>query len=120
MEDTHLTPLLESLVNDNDAYSFPIDTIRIELFEMLLHQEELQYFIKQACRKLNLSHNRIFSTIFLTTLELVLDTKNIDPYLLSKKEYEEKIDKLTEVLENIIVTRIDKDSPDGEMMTAMQ
>jgi hypothetical protein len=50
---------------------------------------------------------------------LVLDTKNHDPYLLSSEEYYSKIDHFIDVLENLSITRIEKDSPDGELLSAM-
>jgi hypothetical protein len=37
---TEVTPLLENIVYDNPTYPFPIKTIRDELSQLFLHQEE--------------------------------------------------------------------------------
>jgi hypothetical protein len=116
---TEVTPLLENVIYDNPTYPFPIQSIREELSQLFLHQEEYHYFIQQAYRVLNRDHHSIFATIFITTLEFVLDTKTQDPYILSPEEYYSKIDHFIDVLENLSITRIEKDSPDGELLSAM-
>ena len=116
---TEVTPLLENIVYDNPTYHFPIQSIRNELSQLFLHQDEYHYFIQQIYKVLNRDHHSIFANVFITTLELVLDTKNQDPYLLSSEEYYSKIDHFIEVLENISITRIEKKSPDGELLSAM-
>jgi len=114
-----VSPLLENIVYDNPTYTFPIQSIRDELSQLFIHQEEFSYFIQQAYRVLNQEHHSIFATVFITTLEFVLDTKTQDPYTLSPEEYYSKIDHFIEVLENLSITRIEKDSPDGELLSAM-
>jgi hypothetical protein len=116
---TEISPLLENIVNDNPTYDFPVQSIREELVQLFMHQEEYHYFIQQSYRILNRDHHKIFADVFLTTLELVLETNNQDPYLLSSDEYHSKIDSFIEVLENLKITRIEKNSPDGELMSAM-
>lgn len=116
---TEVTPLLENVIYDNPTYPFPIQSIREELSQLFLHQEEYHYFIQQAYRVLNRDHHSIFATIFITTLEFVLDTKTQDPYTLSPEEYYSKIDHFIDVLENLSITRIEKNTPDGELLSAM-
>jgi hypothetical protein len=116
---TEVTPLLENVIYDNPTYPFPIQSIREELSQLFLHQEEYHYFIQQAYRVLNRDHHSIFATIFITTLEFVLDTKTQDPYILSPEEYYSKIDHFIDVLENLNITRIEKNTPDGELLSAM-
>jgi hypothetical protein len=116
---TQVEPLLQAIVKDNESYFFPFYAIRLELLEMLSNQEELQYFTIQAHKKLKNKFPPIFSTVFLNTMEMILDTNNVDPYTLPYEEYYLKIEELTEVLENLVITRIPKDSPDGEMMVEM-
>ena len=117
---TEISPLLQDIVKDNETYDFPIATIKNELLQLFLTQEEYHYFIQQSYRKLKRDHPVIFANVFLTTLELILDTNSTDPYTLSKEEYQTKIDTFIEVLENLKVTRVPKNTPDGELMSALQ
>jgi hypothetical protein len=114
-----ITPLLQSVIQDNKTYPFPIETIRFELLELLTNQLELQYFVIQADRKLKQSHPKIFANIFLTTLQLVFeDDGEIEE--MDYDLYQNRIERLTSVLENMKITRIEKDSPDGIMLSAMK
>ena len=117
--ETNITPLLESIVTDNENYDFPIDAIRKELFQLLLHQDEFDYFVSQAHRKLKMDYPPVFALVFVNTLHLRLDTDNIDIYNVSPNIYEDIILEFTEQLERLQITRIDRDTPDGEMMSAM-
>jgi|688.fasta_scaffold110258_7 hypothetical protein len=112
-------PLLESVVKDHETYDFPVDSIRAELLQMLLHQEEFDYFFSQCSRKLKMDYPKIFSTIFINTVNLKLGMDDIDVYELSKEDYESVILNLTESLENLQITRVEKNTPDGEMMSEM-
>ena len=116
---TEVTPLLENIVRDNSTYDFPVQTIREELIQLFMHQEEYHYFIQQCYKILNRDHHEVFANVFITTLELILDTQNVDPYILPINEYHSKIDEFIDVLENLKITRIEKNSPDGELMSAM-
>jgi hypothetical protein len=116
---TEISPLLRDVVNDNPTYPFPIDSIKMELLNLLINQQEFDYFMMMIYKKLKQDHPIIFSEVFLTTVEFVLDTKSNNPYMLSQEEYELKIDQLITTLEIMVVTRVEKKSPDGEMMSAM-
>ena len=116
---TEISPLLEDVINDNPTYPFPHLTIQDELLQMYLHQEEFQYFMMMAYNKLNSEHPSIFGQVFLTTLEMILSTNTIDPYTRSVEDYQFHIDRFITVLESLQITRIEKNSPDGEMMQAM-
>ena len=116
---TEISPLLEDVVNDNPTYPFPILTINDELLQMYLHQDEFEYFMMESYKKLNREHPSIFGQVFLTTLEMILDTKSIDPHNRSLEDYQFIMDRFITVLESLQVTRIEKNSPDGEMMSAM-
>lgn len=117
---TEISPLLIGIVQDNETYDFPIATIQPELLQLFLTQDEYHYFVQQSYRKLKRDHPIIFANVFLTTLDMILDTNNDDPYVLPKDEYQSRIDKLIEVLETLKVTRIPKNTPDGELMSALQ
>jgi hypothetical protein len=116
---TEISPLLEDVVNDNPTYPFPILSINDELLQMYLHQDEFQYFMMECYKKLNREHPSIFGQVFLTTLEMILDTNSIDPHNRSLEDYQFIMDRFITVLESLQVTRIEKNSPDGEMMEAM-
>lgn len=117
--ETQITDLLQTIAEENPNYPFPIDTIRIELMEMLTNQEEFQYFLMQAYKKLKRDHPAAFNTIFLTTLAVVLDDDMTLPDTLPLQEYQNRIERLISTLENMRITRIEKNSPDGELMSAM-
>jgi hypothetical protein len=114
-----LEPLLQSVIQDNPTYPFPIETIRYELLELLTNQLELQYFVIQSDRKLKQSHPKIFANIFLTTLQLVFEGDKGEIEDLPYELYQSRIERLTSVLENMKITRIPKDNPDGIMLSAM-
>lgn len=118
--ESQISPLLESVVNDNPTYPFPIDTIRMELLELLTNQLELQYFVIQANRKLKRDHHKVFANIFLTTIQLIFETDKEQAEDLPYELYQSRIERLTSVLENMKITRVEKNSPDGEMLTAMK
>lgn len=115
-----ITPLLENIVRDNPTYPFPVSVIEKELLSMFINQEEYEYFMMMCYRKIKKEFGVVMGNIFLTTLEMILDTQNVDPHNLSKEEYSEKIDKVISTLETMNVTIIDKKSPDGSLMSAMQ
>lgn len=115
-----IEPLLNSIVTDNPTYPFPIDGIRIELLELLTNQLELQYFIIQANRKLKRDYHKVFANIFLTSIQLVFENDKVDAEDLPYEVYQSRIERLTNMLENMKITRIEKNSPDGEMLTAMK
>jgi hypothetical protein len=115
-----ITPLLESIVLDNPTYNFPIATIQVEITNMFVHQEEFDYFLMMAYRKLKREHNQIIANIFITTCELILDLRNIDVYQLPPETFYEKIEVLYDTLNTLKITRISKETPDGVLMTAMQ
>ena len=116
---TEISPLLQDIVHDNPTYPFPHLTIQDELLQMYLHQEEFQYFMMQSYHKLNKEHPSIFGQVFLTTLEMILQTNTIDPYSRSIEDYQFHIDRFIGVLESLEITRVEKNSPDGEMMDAL-
>jgi hypothetical protein len=116
---TEISPLLEDIVKDNPTYPFPVMTIREELVQLFINQDEFEYFMMQAFRKLKSEHHIIFANVFLTTLEQVLDTLGVDPHNLPNELYQQKIDHFISILEVLRITRVEKNSPDGELLSAM-
>lgn len=114
-----ITPLLEALIDDNSTYKFPFESISKELLNMFLNQEEFDYFSIQAYRKLKREFGNVLAHIFLTTMELKLNLKERDVHQMTLEEYQESIEALISSLEVLYITRIEKKSPDGEIMTAL-
>lgn len=86
---------------------------------MFMQPEEFDYFMIQSYRNLKREYGGTIAHIFLTTLEgkLNMDQNNIRN--LSLEQYQEQLEEFFNTLENLYITRIDKNSPDGEMMSAM-
>lgn len=116
---TAISPLLESVIRDNRTFKFPIEFINKELTNMFLEPLEFDYFMIQAYRKLKREFGETIAHIFLSTLELKLKIRERDIYTLSVAEYQEEMEKFLSTLENLYITKVDKKSPDGEMMSAM-
>jgi hypothetical protein len=115
-----LSPLLESIVQDNTTYKFPMECINKELINMFVEKDEFDYFMMQSYKKLKREYGSTIAHIFITHLELKLDIHKIDIHNLSLQEYQDKIEYLITSLENLHITRIDKNSPDGQLMSAME
>lgn len=111
--------LLIDIVQDNPSYQFPLQTIQNELYQLFTHHDEFDYFMMRCYNTLNDNHHSIFGHTFLTILEDVLQTNSIDVYSIPTEEYELKIDKIISILENTYITRVDKNTPDGEMLKVM-
>jgi hypothetical protein len=114
-----LIPLLASVVRDNPTFKFPIEIIAKELTSMFLEPLEFDYFTIQSYRKLKREYGDTVAHIFLTTLEMKLRIKERDIYSLSTQEYQVEMESFLSTLENLYITKVDKKSSDGEMMTAM-
>lgn len=116
---SQIAPLLESLVQDNPTYKFPVELIQKELINIFLSQEEFDYFMMQAYKKIKREYGSTIAHIFLTTLEMKLDLKNTDIHNLSPDDYAVKIEEIMSSFEGLYITRIDKKTPDGVLMSAM-
>jgi hypothetical protein len=86
---------------------------------MYIEQNEFQYFSVQAFKKIKSEFGYVFGHIFLQTMELKLQLRERDIYTLSTEEYQSEMDKFLYTLENLYITRIEKFSSDGEMLTAI-
>lgn len=119
MEQQKLIPLLQSVVQDNPTYKFPVETISKELTSMFLEPLEFDYFTIQSYRKLKREYGETVAHIFLSTLDLKLQLKERDIYSLTTQQYQTEMENFLTTLENLYITKIDKKSSDGEMMSAM-
>lgn len=111
--------LLKSVVRDNPTYKFPIESISKELTSMFIQPLEFDYFTMMSYRKLKREYGNTVAHIFLSTLDLKLHLKERDIYTLSPQEYQTEMENFLSTLENLYITKINKKSSDGEMMSAM-
>lgn len=114
-----LFPLLKSVVSDNPTYKFPIEAINKELTSMFLEPLEFDYFMIQAYRKLKKDFEPAISHIFLQHLEIKLLGKDKNLYHLTLPEYQARMEDYLNSLDNLYISKIDKKSSDGEMLSAM-
>lgn len=115
-----ILPLLESVILDNETFSFPLHSISTEIANLFIAQEEFDYFMMQSYRKLKREYGEVIGHIFLTTAEIKLNINDNDVYALSLQEYHEKMENFLSTLENLKITKIEKNSPDGELLSAME
>jgi hypothetical protein len=111
--------LLIDIIQDNPSYQFPIQIIQEDLYQLFTHHDEFDYFMMRCYNTLNDNHHSIFGNTFLNIIQDVLDTNSVDVYSISTDEYELKIDKVISILENTYITRVEKNTPDGEMLKLM-
>ena len=90
-----------------------------EMTQLYLSQEEYDYHQMMIFRKLKRMYGKVISNIYVTTCEMFLDCHKQDMTQIPYDQYVEKIDKLWNILEHMMITRIEKKSPDGEMMDVM-
>ena len=117
---TEITPLLEGIIKDNPTYKFPVELIEKELMSMFLSQDEFEYFMMECYKKLKKESSYITANIFLTALETILDTQNTDIHILSNHDYHLKLDHFISQLEVMQITIVNKNTPDGEIISAME
>jgi hypothetical protein len=111
--------LLEDIVKDNPTYKFPIESINKELMSLFIEPLEFDYFIIQSFRKLKRDFGDVIAHIFIQTMDLKLNMKQNEISQLTLEEYHTKIEIFISALENMYITKIDKKSGDGEMMSVM-
>lgn len=86
---------------------------------MFLNPMEYDYFLIQSYRRLKREYSGTVAHIFLSTLDLKMRTRDRDIYKLSEEEFQSDFEKFIHTLEHLYITRIDKKSSDGEMMSVM-
>jgi hypothetical protein len=111
--------LLNDVVADNPTYDFPISTISVELNNMFANKDKFDEVLEFIINKLKRRHSDIVAHVFILCVErsfpfdkYVFDTIPLD-------EYYSSIEDLYDLLSTLKITRVDKLSPDGEMMSQM-
>jgi hypothetical protein len=112
-------PLLKDIIKDNPTFKFPVELIQKELMHIFLDPMEFDYFIIQSFKKLKRDYGSTMGHIFLTILENKIETKKRDISELEISIYQDLIESFIQTLERTYITRIEKDSSDGEMMSVM-
>lgn len=119
IEKNAILPLLNDIIKDNESIKFPVECIHKELISMFLNPEEFDYFSIQSYRKLKREYGYTIAHIFLTTMDSKLKLNQRNIRTLTEEEYSSEVENFISTLENLTITRIPKDSPDGEMLSAM-
>lgn len=116
MEQQPMMILLEPILQDAPSMPFPVDSIRMELINMILSQDEFRYFLERCHVKLTDTYGRIIASVFIEVVkqQTLFQEENI--YELDYSEYVDRIDKMVELLEQIRITTISRESPDYEIV----
>jgi hypothetical protein len=117
--ESKIAPLLNSLIKDNQTYKFPYEAISKEMLQMFLNRDEFEYFSIQAFKKLKREYGSTLAHIFLTTMDLKMHLQEIDIHTISLENYSDLVEDFISTLESLYITKIDKRSPDGELLKAM-
>ncbi len=108
---------LEMIVRDNESFPFPVNHIRKELEHLMLSSQEFDYFIRQAHRRIKNTYGIVYSQIF---IYIVDKTFSDLPEEYTDEDYIDSVLNFISTLEEIRICRIDKNSPDGETISAMR
>jgi len=119
VNESKLAPLLNSLIEDNPTYRFPYPAISKELLQMFLNRDEFDYFSIQAFKKLKKEYGNTVAHIFLTTMDMKMHLQEINIHEIELEEYSQLLEDFISTLESLHITKIDKRSPDGELLQAM-
>jgi hypothetical protein len=119
MNNVNLNEFLTTIASDHQQFEFPIQVIQQELTIMYLDKDDFDNGLMKAYHKLRRKYNEVLANIFITTLELKFNIKDTDFRKLTDEEYQNKLDEAFQTLSNLVITRIEKRSSDGEMLTTM-
>lgn len=115
--ENNIYSFLGVIVKDNESHPFPVKHIRKELEHLLFGSDEFQYFVREANRRIKYKYGNVYSQIFVYVLDMVFSKL---PEKFTDEEYIDRVLEFIDLLENIKVCRIDKNSPDGETITMMK
>jgi hypothetical protein len=119
MEQLAHIKLLKDVIEDNPTFNFPIELIRSELTFLVINSLEFDYFMMRIYTKLEMTYGRIYGQIFLDVINRFTNYTNTQITQLDESSYSQCMDSAITFLEGIKVTRIDKNTPDGEMLLLM-
>lgn len=116
MNTKSLKLLLDDIIEDNNTFNFPYDDIKMELLSMLLHKDEMLYFVQQITKRLTSIHSKDMAKIFVGLLNKYTQDNNADLQNMTDDEYMNFVDGFIQELQDIQITIVPKNSPDGEML----
>lgn len=116
---TSILPLLENIIQDHTSYKFPVSYINKELTSMFLEPMEFDYFRMMAYRKLKKEYGFAIAHIFLQVMEIKMELHKGDIYIIPQLQYQDRMETFLSSLENLYITKIEKNTSDGEMMSVM-
>jgi hypothetical protein len=119
MEQLAHIKLLKDVIEDNPTFNFPIELIRSELTFLVINSLEFDYFMMRIYTKLEMTYGRIYGQIFLDVINRFTNYTNTPITQLDESSYSQCMDSAITFLEGIKVTRIEKNTPDGEMLLLM-
>lgn len=115
-----IQPFLELMIDDNETFNFPVEVIRKELLQLMISNTEFEYMIRQAFRVIKSKYGVIIANIFVNLLDYSLKDVDSNVHELDEDEYTTFIYNFIELLESVKITRVDSESPDYEVINAMQ
>ncbi len=115
-----LYKLLKYVVKDNPTYNFPSSTIINELTRLYLNQNDFNNIVSIIYEKLYTNNSEVVSQTFIHCLQRVfpMDESIIDS--IPEEKYYAYVEELIDLLQSVKITRVDKRSADGVMISAMR
>lgn len=112
-------PLLVSVAKDAPTFKFPVECIQKELVAMFLGQQEFEYFVQQSYKKLKTAYGGTVAHIYLNVIDLRFKECNGEVLSISNEHYLELFEEFISTLENLYIHRIEKYSPDAEILETL-
>lgn len=86
---------------------------------MYLDKDDFNEGLMKSFHKIRKKHGEVLANIFITIADQKLKIKDIDFRNMSDTDYQLWLDVFIDTLSRIKITRVDKNSPDGLMLTQM-
>lgn len=86
---------------------------------MFLDKDDFDNGLMRAYFKLKRKYNVVMADIFMTIANKKLQIAEMDFRNMEQSDYEDWVEDFINSLERVRITRIEKNSPDGQMLTQM-
>lgn len=120
MNQKSIYPFLEMIIDDHEYINFPVQEIRKELIQLCLSNYEFEYMLKQTHKKILNKYGIVYSHIYLNLIEIAFQDITDSVHKIDEEEYLNVMYSFIELLESVKITRVQKNSPDWEVISAMQ
>lgn len=87
---------------------------------MFLNQDDFEYNMMEIFKKLNKEYGHAVAHSFYLVIEMKMNLRKVDVHTYSEIEYQAKLEDAFSTLERVKITRIEKNSNDGKMLSAMK